>query len=50
MALRMALLEIQPGIAVDVVDALNRCTPWFRAYYNSYQIPLRYWPSLWGWV
>jgi processive 1,2-diacylglycerol beta-glucosyltransferase len=46
----MALLEIQPGIAVEVVDALSRCTPWFRAYYNSYQIPLRYWPSLWGWV
>jgi processive 1,2-diacylglycerol beta-glucosyltransferase len=49
-ALRAALLEIQPGIAVEVVDALGRCTPWFRAYYNSYQIPLRYWPSLWGWV
>ena len=39
----------QPGIAVEVVDALSRCAPWFRAYYNSYQIPLRYWPSLWGW-
>jgi processive 1,2-diacylglycerol beta-glucosyltransferase len=49
-ALRAALLEIQPGIAVEVVDALSHCTPWFRAYYNSYQIPLRYWPSLWGWV
>jgi processive 1,2-diacylglycerol beta-glucosyltransferase len=44
----MALLEMHPGIAVEVVDALNRCTPWFRAYYNSYLIPLRYWPSLWG--
>jgi processive 1,2-diacylglycerol beta-glucosyltransferase len=41
-------LEIQPGIAVEVVDALSRCAPWFRTYYNSYQIPLRYWPSLWG--
>jgi processive 1,2-diacylglycerol beta-glucosyltransferase len=49
-ALRSALLEIQPGIAVEVVDALGRCAPWFRTYYNSYQIPLRYWPSLWGWV
>ncbi|MGA2606771.1 MAG: glycosyltransferase [Terriglobia bacterium] len=49
-ALRAALLEIQPGIAVEVVDALGRCTPWFRAYYNSYLIPLRYWPSLWGWI
>jgi processive 1,2-diacylglycerol beta-glucosyltransferase len=49
-ALRAALQEIQPGIAVEVVDALGHCTSWFRAYYNSYQIPLRYWPSLWGWI
>ena len=49
-ALRAALLEIQPGITVEVVDALERCVPWFRTYYNSYQIPLRYWPSLWGWI
>jgi processive 1,2-diacylglycerol beta-glucosyltransferase len=49
-ALRAALLEIQPGIAVEVVDALSRCSSWFRTYYNSYQIPLRYWPSLWGWI
>ena len=47
-ALGAALQEIQPGITVEVADALSRCTPWFRAYYNSYQIPLRYWPSLWG--
>ena len=50
MALRTALLETRPGIGVDVVDALSRCTPWFRTYYNSYQIPLRLWPSLWGWI
>jgi processive 1,2-diacylglycerol beta-glucosyltransferase len=49
-ALRAALEEIQPGIAVGVVDALSRCASWFRIYYNSYQIPLRYWPSLWGWI
>jgi processive 1,2-diacylglycerol beta-glucosyltransferase len=49
-ALRTALVETKPGIAVEVVDALSRCTPWFRTYYNSYQIPLRYWPSLWGWI
>ena len=35
---------------MKVVDALRHCTPWFRAYYNSYQVPLRYWPSFWGWV
>jgi processive 1,2-diacylglycerol beta-glucosyltransferase len=49
-ALRTALLDTRPGIGVEVVDALSRCTPWFRTYYNSYQIPLRYWPSLWGWI
>jgi processive 1,2-diacylglycerol beta-glucosyltransferase len=49
-ALRTALLETRPGIGVEVVDALSRCTPWFRTYYNSYRIPLRYWPSLWGWI
>jgi len=49
-ALRAALLETQPGIAVEVVDALSRCAPWFRAYYNSYQIPLRLCPRFWGWV
>ena len=50
MALRRALLETRPGVGIEVVDALSRCTPWFRTYYNSYQIPLRYWPSLWGWI
>jgi len=49
-ALRTALLNTRPGIGVEVVDALSRCTPWFRTYYDSYQIPLRYWPSLWGWI
>ena len=49
-ALRTALLETRPGIAVEVVDALSHCASWFRTYYDSYQIPLRYWPSLWGWV
>jgi processive 1,2-diacylglycerol beta-glucosyltransferase len=49
-ALRAALLAIQPQVVVEVVDALEHCTRWFRAYYDSYQIPLRYWPSLWGWI
>jgi processive 1,2-diacylglycerol beta-glucosyltransferase len=48
--LRAALKEVQPGIAVEVVDTLSHCAGWFRAYYNSYQIPLRYWPRLWGWI
>ena len=46
-ALHKALLEICPALAVEVVDGLDHCAGWFRAYYNSYEIPLRYWPSLW---
>ena len=49
-ALRRALLEIDPGATVEVVDALEHCASWFRAYYNSYEIPLKYWPGLWGWI
>jgi processive 1,2-diacylglycerol beta-glucosyltransferase len=49
-ALGKALLEIEPGARVEVVDALEHCARWFRAYYNSYEIPLRYWPNLWGWI
>lgn len=49
-ALRKALLEIQPSLTIDVVDALKHCTRWFRAYYDSYLIPLKYWPGLWGWI
>lgn len=47
-ALRSALLEIQPGASVEVVNALDHCRRWFRAYYNSYEIPLKYWPGLWA--
>jgi processive 1,2-diacylglycerol beta-glucosyltransferase len=46
-ALRKALSETAPGATVKVVDALRRCARWFRAYYDSYEIPLRYWPGLW---
>jgi processive 1,2-diacylglycerol beta-glucosyltransferase len=49
-ALRKALLEIQPQLTVEVADALRLCARWFRTYYNSYEIPLRYWPALWGWI
>lgn len=49
-ALRKALLEGQPGLEVKVVDALAYCAPWFRAYYNSYEVLLKYWPALWGWI
>ena len=49
-AVQKALVEADPGVTVDVEDILAHVTPWFRAYYNSYEIPLRYWPKLWGWI
>jgi len=49
-ALQSALLELRPSLTVDVEDMLRHVAPWFRAYYNSYEIPLRYWPGLWGWI
>jgi processive 1,2-diacylglycerol beta-glucosyltransferase len=49
-ALEKALLQVRPNLEVQVVDALAHCTPWFRAYYNSYEIPLKYWPGLWGFI
>ena len=49
-ALAGALAKIEPGARVEVSDALARSAPWFRAYYNSYEIPLKLWPGLWGWI
>jgi processive 1,2-diacylglycerol beta-glucosyltransferase len=49
-ALEKALLQLRPNLKVKVVDALEHCTPWFRAYYNSYEIPLKYWPGLWDYI
>ena len=49
-ALEQALRQLRPNLSVEVVDALAHCTPWFRAFYNSFVIPLTYWPSLWGWI
>jgi processive 1,2-diacylglycerol beta-glucosyltransferase len=49
-ALRAALLELQPEPLVEIVNALAHCAGWFQAYYNSYEIPLKYWPELWGWI
>ena len=46
-AMRRALLETQPDATVEVVDGLEHCAAWFHLYYNSYLIPMRYWPSLW---
>jgi processive 1,2-diacylglycerol beta-glucosyltransferase len=49
-ALEKALLHLRPSLKVEVVDALAHCTLWFRAYYNSYEIPLKYWPGLWDYI
>jgi processive 1,2-diacylglycerol beta-glucosyltransferase len=49
-ALRTAFADLQPSVDAQVVDTLQHCTAWFRAYYNSYVIPLTVWPSLWRWI
>ena len=49
-ALERALGELDPSLELGTEDVLAHATPWFRAYYNSYEIPLRYWPALWGWI
>src|SRR5579872_1865104 len=49
-ALARAFLQLRPGLHVQVVDALAHCAAWFRAYYNSYEIPLKYWPGLWSFI
>ncbi|HEV2494978.1 MAG TPA: glycosyltransferase [Terriglobia bacterium] len=49
-ALRHALCEIEAGLTAEVADALEHCAPWFRAYYNSYEIPLKHTPRVWGWI
>ncbi len=49
-ALARALGEQSPAVTVEVADVMEHCKPWFRRYYNSYEIPLRYFPALWGWI
>jgi processive 1,2-diacylglycerol beta-glucosyltransferase len=49
-ALRQAFATLRPEARVEVIDALQHCTAWFRAYYNSYLIPLAIWPGLWRWI
>ncbi len=46
-ALREAFVTLRPDARVEVVDTLQHCRAWFRAYYNSYVIPLAIWPALW---
>jgi processive 1,2-diacylglycerol beta-glucosyltransferase len=49
-SLRKAFECVRPELSVEIADGLAHCAGWFRAYYNSYLIPLKYWPALWGWI
>ena len=49
-SLEKAFLNLRPGSNVEVIDTLQFCSGWFRAYYNSYLIPLTIWPGLWRWI
>jgi processive 1,2-diacylglycerol beta-glucosyltransferase len=49
-ALAQALTQLRPSLTVKVIDTLAHCSGWFRAYYNSYEIPLKYWPALWDFI
>ena len=49
-ALQQAFSALRPDARVQVIDTLQHCTAWFRAYYNSYLIPLAIWPALWRWI
>ena len=49
-ALQQAFRDLRPSVDTEVVDTLQHCTAWFRAYYNSYVIPLAIWPGLWRWI
>lgn len=48
--LKKAIEKNRPDLQVETVNALDHSSSWFRAYYNSYQLPLKYWPTLWGWI
>jgi processive 1,2-diacylglycerol beta-glucosyltransferase len=50
LALRKAFNAIAPHVSVEVIDGLAHCARWFQAYYSSYELPLRLWPQLWGWI
>lgn len=49
-ALQKGFAEAQPEVELKIVNALHLCPLWFRLYYDSYLLPLRYCPSLWAWI
>jgi processive 1,2-diacylglycerol beta-glucosyltransferase len=50
LALQKAFLDLRPAVDAEVINTLQHCTAWFRAYYDSYVIPLAVWPGLWRWI
>lgn len=50
LALQKAFRDFRPAVDAEVVNTLRHCTRWFRAYYDSYVIPLAIWPGLWRWI
>jgi len=45
--LEKALRELRPNAHTEIIDTLAHCHRWFRAYYDAFEIPLKYWPGLW---
>jgi processive 1,2-diacylglycerol beta-glucosyltransferase len=50
LALQKAFRDLPRAVAAEVIDTLWHTTAWFRAYYDSYVIPLALWPGLWRWI
>ena len=50
LALQKAFRELQPPAGAEVINTVQHCPAWFRAYYDSYVIPLAVWPGLWRWI
>ncbi len=50
MALQKAFRDLPFAVDANVIDTLEHCAAWFRAYYDSYVIPLAVWPGLWRWI
>jgi processive 1,2-diacylglycerol beta-glucosyltransferase len=49
-ALQKAFRDLAPPVDAEVVNTLQHTPAWFRAYYDSYVIPLAVWPGLWRWI
>jgi len=42
-----ALRQQRPNAHIEIIDTLAHCRRLFRAYYNSFELPMKYWPGLW---